>query len=125
MSNFFRSYKTGFTHFSPYLFIDDSIWVVIVWQMKTENTHVLIPRLINVNIYKKYLHFFVLLSSHEEFSSQFEEYIQPISALNVRSREFKVLMVQGLLLKESELLSPSKGVNPEFHVSHNTGESVF
>ena len=46
---------------------------------------------------KPYSQFFVPLSSHEELSSQFEEYIPPISALGVRSREFHVLIAQWLL----------------------------
>ena len=69
--------------------------------------------------------FIVLLSLHKEFSSQFEEYILSISALDVRSREFHVLVVQGLLLKESELPIPSKGVNTELPVSLNIGKFVF
>ena len=36
--------------------------------------------------------------------------LKNISTLDVRSREFHVLMVQGLLLKESKLPSPSKGI---------------
>ena len=74
---------------------------------------------------RPYSQFFVLPSSHEEFSSQFEEYILPISVLVIRSREFHVLMVQGLQLKENKLPSSSEGVNSELHVSLNTGEFVF
>ena len=73
--------------------------------MKTENVHVLMARLIHVNLYKNiykavlrvYCSSFVI-SSYEEFSSQFEEYILPMSAFVVWSREFHVLIVQGELI---------------------------
>ena len=84
-------------------------------------------RLIHVNIYKniyKAVQFFVLPSSHEEFSCQFE-YILPISALDVRIQECHILMVQGFLLKEGKLPNLSKGVNSELHETLNTGEFVF